>query len=160
MDFAEDRLVTGRKFFALQVKDEATAFALEVAVAPSFKGRDVEARLNALVDEYGEPEFIRCDNGGQFIAFVVQRWAERKGIKMAHIDPGKPWQNGSAESFVGTYRKEVLNAEIFGSVAEAAWLSKRWQRMYNQERPHSRNGYNPPAKTYPLKEKREAISKL
>ena len=160
MDFAEDRLVTGRKFFALLVKDEATAFGLEVAVAPSFKGRDVEARLDALVDEYGAPEFIRCDNGGQFIAFVVQKWAERRGIKMAHIDPGKPWQNGSAESFVGTYRKEVLNAEIFGSIAEAAWLSKRWQRMYNQERPHSRNGYQPPAKSYPLKEKREVVSKL
>lgn len=112
MDFAEDRLVTGRKFFALLVKDEATAFALEVAVAPSFKGRDVEARLDSLVDEYGAPEYIRCDNGGRFIAFVVQKWAERRGIKMAHIDPGKPWRNGSAESFVGIYRKEALNAKI------------------------------------------------
>ncbi len=37
MDFVEDRLVTGRKFYALLVKDEATAFALDVAVEPSFK---------------------------------------------------------------------------------------------------------------------------
>ena len=120
-------------------------------VGPSFKGKDVEAILNRLVEEYGAPGFIRCDNGGQFIAFVVQKWAEQRGIKMAHIDPGKPWQNGSAESFVGTYRKEVLDAELFGSLAEAVWLSKRWKKMYNQERPHSRLGYNPPATAYPQK---------
>lgn len=155
MDFVEDRLVNGRKFYALLVKDEATAFALDVAVAPSFKGKNVEARLNTLVEEYGAPGFIRCDNGSQFIAFVVQRWAEQKGIKMAHIDPGKPWQNGSAESFVGTYRKEVLDAELFGSLAEADWLSRRWQKMYNQERPHSRLGYNPPATAYPRKAQAE-----
>jgi putative transposase len=153
MDFVEDRLTTGRKFFALLVKDEATAFALKVTVAHSFKGRDVEAVLDAAVGEYGTPDFIRCDNGGQFISFVVQRWAARRGIQMAHIDPGKPWQNGSAESFAGTFRREVLSAEIFGSIAEAAWLSERWRRMYNQERPHSRLKYRPPATAYPLKEK-------
>ena len=87
--------------------------------------------------------------------FVVQRWAEVHGVKMAHIDPGKPWQNGSAESFVGTFRKEVLDAELFGSIAEAAWLSERWRRMYNQERPHSRLGYRPPATAYPVKGKVE-----
>jgi putative transposase len=155
MDFAEDRLLDGGKVFALLVKDEATAFGLKIAVAASFKGKDVEAILDQMIKEYGPPEYIRCDNGGQFIAFVVQRWAEVHGVKMAHIDPGKPWQNGSAESFVGTYRKEVLDAELFGSIAEAAWLSERWRRMYNQERPHSRLGYRPPATAYPVKGKVE-----
>lgn len=153
MDFVEDRLTTGRKFYALLVKDEATAFALKVAVGHSFKGKDVESALDALVLEYGAPGFIRCDNGGQFISFVVQRWAAKRGIQMAHIDPGKPWQNGSAESFAGTFRREVLNAEIFGSVAEAIWISERWRRMYNHERPHSRLRYRPPASAYPQKEK-------
>ena len=153
MDFVEDRLITGRKFYALLVKDEATAFALGVTVGHSFKGRDVEAILDALVAKYGAPGFIRCDNGGQFISFVVNRWAVRRGVQLAFIDPGKPWQNGSAESFIGTYRREVLNAEIFGSLAEAAWISERWRRMYNQERPHSRLGYRPPASSYPQKEK-------
>lgn len=154
MDFAEDRLIDGSKLFAFLVKDEATAFGLEISVAASFKGRDVEAILNRLIAKYGAPAYIRCDNGGQFIAFVVQRWAEEHGIKMAHIDPGKPWQNGSAESFVATYRKEVLDAELFGSLAEADWLTRRWLRMYNQERPHSRLGYRPPATAYSLKEQK------
>ena len=70
------------------------------------KAVDVGIELDALVERYGAPEYLRCDNGSQFIAFVVQQWAERRGVKMAHIDPGKPWQNGRAESFVGTCRRE------------------------------------------------------
>lgn len=94
MDFAEDRLQNGRKIFALLVKDEATAFGLEIAVGRSFKGKDVERVLDALVDRYGAPQYARSDNGGQFIAGVLQIWAAKKGIQMAYIDPGKPWQNG------------------------------------------------------------------
>ncbi|MCU0330089.1 MAG: transposase, partial [Candidatus Kapabacteria bacterium] len=52
--------------------------------------------------------------------------------------------NGFAESFVGTYRREVLNAEIFMSLAEAKAISTMWLNMYNTERPHSRNDYRPP----------------
>jgi putative transposase len=148
MDFSEDRLQNGRKFFSLLVKDEATAFGLEIAVASSFKARDVERVLDQLVATYGKPQYARCDNGGQFIAYAVQMWAERRGVRMAYIDPGKPWQNGSAESFVGTYRREVLDAEVFFTMKEATVLSQQWKTMYNTERPHSRHGYRPPAKAY------------
>ncbi len=113
----------------------------------------MEAALDALVAEHGTPSYIRCDNGGQFISFVVQGWAAARGVQMAHIEPGKPRQNGSAESFVGTFKKEVSDAEIFGSIAEAKWMPEIWRRMYNQERPRSRLGYCPPATAYPLKEK-------
>jgi len=70
---------------------------------------------------------------------------------MAYIDPGKPWQNGSAESFVGTYRREVLNAEIFMSIKDAEVISEKWRRMYNEERPHSKLGYRTPSPAYNLK---------
>lgn len=151
MDFAEDRLQNGRKVFALLVKDEATAFGLEIAVARSFKGKDVEQVLDMLVDRYGAPQYARSDNGGQFIAGVLQIWAKKKGIQLAYIDPGKPWQNGSAESFVGTYRREVLDAEIFMSIEDAEVISQKWRRMYNEERPHSKLGYRTPSTAYPLK---------
>ena len=148
MDFAEDRLESGRRFQTLLVKDEASAFCIGSPVEPSFKGIDVERHLHDMVMEHGMPDFIRCDNGSQFIAFVMQRWAERNGICMAHIDPGKPWQNGAAESLVAAYRREVLNAELFYSVHEAQVITDRWRRMYNEERPHSRLNYRPPASAY------------
>ena len=40
---------------------------------------------------------------------------KKYGIKLANIEPGKPWLNGSNESFNGTFRKECLSAEIFAS---------------------------------------------
>lgn len=144
MDFAEDRLSTGRKMMALLVKDEATSFGLNITVQRSFKGVDVETVLDRMVAQYGTPKYIRSDNGGQFIAHVVQRWALRRSITLAYIQPGKPWQNGFAESFVGTYRREVLNAEVFLSLAEAHEISNIWLHTYNTERPHSRHNYRPP----------------
>ncbi|MFQ6540288.1 IS3 family transposase [Aphanothece stagnina] len=144
MDFAEDRLMTGQKMMALLVKDEATSFGLSITLRRSFKGSDVEAVLNELVAQHGTPKYIRSDNGGQFIATIVQQWAKRHHITLATIHPGKPWQNGFAESFVGTYRREVLNAEIFMSLAEAQAISTMWLNMYNTERPHSRHNYRPP----------------
>lgn len=104
--------------------------------------------LTQATARYGKPAYLRCDNGGQFISRAVRLWAERQGIRIAYIDPGSPWQNGAAESLVATYRREVLNAELFHSLLEAHVLSERWRRLYNERRPHSRLGYRPPITAY------------
>ena len=49
------------------------------------------------------------------------------------------------ESFNGKLRDELLDREIFYSLAEARVLIERWRRHYNTERPHSSLGYRPPA---------------
>jgi putative transposase len=124
MDSAEDRLINGRRFMALLVKDEATAFGLAIHVAPSFKAVDLENVFDEVVAKHGSPGFIRSDNKGQSISFTIQRWAQRRNITLAYIQPGKPWQNVFAESFVGTYRTEVINAEVFHSINESDVISR------------------------------------
>jgi len=74
--------------------------------------------------------------------------AQWRKVTLAYIQPGKPWQNGFAESFVGTYRREVLNAEIFTSPAEGQTISTMWLHMHNTERPHSRHSYRPPITSF------------
>lgn len=64
---------------------------------------------------------------------------------MALIDPGKPWQNGTAESFNGKFRDECLSLEWFRSRAEARVVIERWRQHYNEVRPHSSLGYLTPA---------------
>ena len=150
MDFAEDRMVSGRRFQSLLVKDEAGAFCVALPVSLSFKGIDVLRALEQAVSRYGKPSYLRCDNGGQFVSKATRRWAERKHIRIAYIDPGSPWQNGAAESFVAAYRREALDAELFHSLLEAHVLSERWRRLYNERRPHSRLGYRPPVTAYLL----------
>ena len=43
---------------------------------------------------------------------------EPYAVKVLHIEPGSPWENGFVESFNGKLRDECLNEEIFWSRAE------------------------------------------
>jgi putative transposase len=61
------------------------------------------------------------------------------------IDPGKPWQNGTGESFNGKFRDECLSLEWFRSRAEAKVVIETWRRHYNEVRPHSSLSYLTPA---------------
>jgi transposase InsO family protein len=61
-----------------------------------------------LLLEHGKPEFIRSDNGPEFVAAPLREWLARVGIKSIQIYPGSPWENGSNERFNGTLRNEVL----------------------------------------------------
>ena len=67
------------------------------------------------------------------------------GVETLFIEPGSPWENGYNESFNGKLRDELLNGEIFYSLAEAAVLVEQWRREYNTVRPHSACGGFPPA---------------
>ena len=49
------------------------------------------------------------------------------------------------ESFNGKLRDELLNAEVFNTLAEAKVLIEQWRRHYNTVRPHSSLHYRPPA---------------
>ena len=55
----------------------------------------------------------------------------RVGVEMLFIEPGSPWENGYNESFNGKLRDELLNGEIFYSLAQAAVLVEQWRREYN-----------------------------
>ncbi len=83
--------------------------------------------------------------GPEFIAKAVREWIAAVGAKTAFIEPGSPWENGYCESFNSKLRDELLNSEIFYSLAEAKVIIEAWRRYYNTERPHSSLGYKPPA---------------
>jgi len=83
--------------------------------------------------------------GPEMTAKVVRDWLAQIGSKTLFIEPGSPWENGYCESFNGKLRDELLNGEIFYSLAEAIVLIEAWRRHYNTIRPHSSLGYQPPA---------------
>ncbi len=67
------------------------------------------------------------------------------GGKTAYIEPGSPWENGFVESFNPKLRDELLDGEVFYSLAEAKVVIEGWRRHHNTGRPHSALGYEPPA---------------
>ncbi|PJN92508.1 hypothetical protein CNY89_29105, partial [Amaricoccus sp. HAR-UPW-R2A-40] len=66
----------------------------------------------------GVPGHIRSDNGPEFIAKAVREWISAVGARTAFIEPGSPWENGYCESFNSKLRDELLNGELFYSLAE------------------------------------------
>jgi len=64
------------------------------------------------------------------------KWLAQQRIDTALIDPGKPWQNGDAESFNGKFRDECLSLEWFRSRIEARVVIESWRQHYNHVRPH------------------------
>ena len=67
----------------------------------------------------GVPAHVRSDNGPEFIAIAVRDWIVEVGARTAYSEPGSPWENGYCESFNARFRDELLNGEIFYSLAEA-----------------------------------------
>ena len=144
-DFVQDRTHDGKKFRMLTVIDEFTRRCLAIPVARSLKSDDVLACLTELFVAHGPPDHIRSDNGSEFTANVVRDWLGRIGVKTLFITPGSPWENGYNESFNGKLRDELLNMEVFYTLAEAEVLVEQWRCHYNTIRPHSSLNYRPPA---------------
>ena len=71
-------------------------------------------------------------------------WGLERKIELAHIQPGKPMQNGRLESFNGKLREECLNVSWFQNLFDARVKIAAWRQEYNEERPHSSLGYLTP----------------
>jgi transposase InsO family protein len=144
-DFVEDRTHEGRKYRMLNVLDEFTHEALAIRIDRKLNSTDVIDVLTDLFILRGTPEHVRSDNGPEFIAKAVQEWIAAVGARTAYIAPGSPWENGFIESFNARLRDELLNGEIFYTLAEARIIVESWRRHYNTVRPHVSLGYKPPA---------------
>ena len=144
-DFVEDRTHDGRKYRILNVIDEFTHECLAIRIERSLKSADVIDVLSDLFILRGVPGHVRSDNGPEFVAKAVQKWIGAVGAKTAYIMPGNPWGNGFIDSFNALLRDELLDGEIFYSLAEAKIIIESWRRHYNTVRPHGSLGYKPPA---------------
>jgi len=144
-DFVEDRTHEGRKYRMLNIIDEFTHECLAIRIDRKLKSVDVIDVLSDLFILRGIPERLRSDNGPEFVAKAVQDWIAAVGAKAAYIAPGSPWENGFIESFNARLRDELLDGEIFYSLAEARIVVESWRRHYNAKRPHASLGYKPPA---------------
>lgn len=144
-DFVFDTCADGRSLKCLTVIDEYTRECLAIDVGGSIRSGRVLEVLAQLVSLHGAPQHLRSDNGPEFVATAVLRWLQTAAIDTAFIDPGKPWQNGTDESFNGKFRDECLNLEWFRNRLEAKVGVERWRRHYNEERPHMSLGDLTPA---------------
>lgn len=120
MDFMFDTTSDGRPLKALTMCDEFTRESIGGDVGRSITADDVVVALDAAYHRRGAPQFIRADNGPEFIATAIRDWCRFLGTGTAYIEPGGPGQNFYGESFNSRDRDHQLFArEIFDTVREA-----------------------------------------
>ncbi len=103
MDFMHDTLTNGRKVRILNVLDDYNRQALCIEVDYSHSGISVSRALDRLIEQYGKPQEVRCDNGPEFTSHALTDYCKHKHINIKYIQPGKPTQNAYIERFNRSY---------------------------------------------------------
>ena len=145
MDFMADRLGDGRQFRLLNVLDDFNREGLGIEIDFSLPAERVVRALNRIIEWRGKPVAIRVDNGPEYVSSTLTIWAEKMGIALTYIQPGKPQQNAYVERYNRTVRHEWLDLYIFESIEEVQQIATEWLWSYNHERPNMGNGGMTPA---------------
>ena len=139
-DFVSAVTHDGRTLRLLTLIDEYTRECLAIRGARRLGSQEVIDTLADVMLVRGIPEYLRSDNGPEFVARELRHWLAKLGTGTLYIEPGSPWENGYCESFNGKLRDECLNGEIFYSLKEAQIVIEQWRVDYNTRRPHSALG--------------------
>ena len=143
-DFMADGLWSGRRFRTFNVIDDFNRESLRIEIDTSLPALRVIKALDELVERRGTPQRLRLDNGPELISLLLRQWAERNGVTLVHIQPGKPTQNAYIERFNRSLRTEVLDRYVFTSLGEVRRMTEDWRHRYNHHRPHrSLGGLSP-----------------
>jgi transposase InsO family protein len=137
IDFQFDETADQRRLKLANIVDEYTREALAMRVGRSCTAEDLLVELDRLVDLYGAPSSLRCDNGPELIAWTLRDWCRLSRVGISYIEPGSPWETPYVESFNGRVRDELLNIEDFATLLEAQVIVEAWRVEYNTDRPHS-----------------------
>jgi len=144
LDFVSDVFGEARRFRMLGVIDDCTRECLGLVADTSLSGARVARELDAIIRLYGKPKTIVSDNGTELTSRAILEWQNDSGVSWHYIAPGKPTQNAFIEAFNGRLRDELLNEEVFTSLADARRRLSLWRYDYNNIRPHSAlNGRTP-----------------
>ena len=148
VDFVEDKLVSGRKLRILNVLDIFSRYALGSLVEHSITGALAARHLEGLFLRYGAPRVLRRDHGPEFESRVFKKMLLAWRVKDEPVPKAQPYDNGHLESFNGSLRDELLDAELFYALGEARAKMESWLHWYNGERPHQSLGYRTPLEVW------------
>jgi transposase InsO family protein len=93
-DFIADATVHGGALRKLTVLDEHTKEVHDLRPERRIGSAEVIALVKAAIAAHGAPQFIRSDNGPEFIAKDLQQWLAEQNIRTICITPASPRENG------------------------------------------------------------------
>src|SRR5262249_3992932 len=119
-------------WFAL---DHGRRQVLSFDVTSSPTARWVSQQLREAFSDVPSHRFLIYDNDAIFCSAVTQV-IERLGLHPQRTALQSPWQNGTAERFVGTVRRELLDHVVVLNEAHLKRLLGEYIEYYNAERVH------------------------
>jgi putative transposase len=143
----------GRRCDPLTVLDACARYLLRCQVLPRLDFSHVWPVLEAVFREYGLPYALRSDNGPPFASGAaggLSRLAVcviQAGVVPERIAPGHPEQNGRHERLHLTLQQDTASPPAATLRAQSERF-RRFQRIYNEERPHEALDQTPPARHY------------
>jgi putative transposase len=143
----------GERCDPLTITDACSRFLLRCRSVEKADGPHVRAIFKSAFQEWGMPEAIRTDNGSPFASTApgglsrLNIWWMRLGIRHERIDPGCPQQNGRHERMHSTLKQETA-APPARNLPQQQERFGRFQKEYNQERPHEALDYKTPASVF------------
>jgi len=143
----------GTRCDPLTVNDVYSRASLECRAMVSPKLEDVRRTLESCFWRLGLPRYMLSDNGPPFASSGLGRlsrlgvWLLRHGVQPVLIEPGRPDQNGRHERFHETLKQETATPPR-SSIRTQQSAFVRFQKIYNEERPHEALGMKTPSDVY------------
>ena len=152
IDFKGDfPLLDGTRCYAFDIIDDCSRYCL--GIYPKNNTLGVTQNMEQVFKEYGLPNAILSDNGGQFAGLRggytrFERWLMDLDIQPLHGRPMHPQTQGKIERFHRTMKNELLKRKAFIDLADADKHLKEWRTKYNEVRPHEALNMQCPADVY------------
>jgi putative transposase len=143
----------GRRCEPLTLADAHSRYLLRCQAMPRTDTDHVWPILDAAFREFGLPHRLRSDNGPPFASCGAGGLSRltvkviKAGVVPERIALGKPQQNGRLERLHLTLKQDTAKPPA-KSLREQLERMRRFQRIYNEERPHEALGNDTPSKHY------------
>jgi transposase InsO family protein len=143
----------GTRCDPLTISDAHSRYLLCCQIAAKTDTAHVEALFDQAFREYGMPLVIHTDNGAPFasrapggLSRLSMRWI-RLGIVAERSRPASPQDNGRHERMHRTLKQETLRPAA-RTARQQQDAFHRFQKIYNDQRPHEALDYQTPASCY------------
>lgn len=152
IQLARDRRYLKTWIFGLV--DDHSRFVLGLRIATTREVAPILVWLRDCIELCGRPLDLMSDNGTEFVHWMpgmLGRFGRTlRELEVRHIKTqiDSPWTNGKIEAFWATLKSEVLDRQVFRSLADAEAAFERFARYYNYHRLHGEIGWLTPAERY------------
>ena len=137
--------------YPLTILDDHSRYSILIEPRPDQK--DIQRSFIRVFRDFGIPESILTDNGPVFAGFKngytrFERMLMDHNILPIHGRAYHPQTQGKIERFHRSLKNEVLYLKDIRDLDDADRVFKKWQQVYNFERPHEALKNKCPAEIY------------